>query len=148
MRVSPTLHPPERPTPLAISLIRHASQHSLPRQRGERKWYMPRRAAAVLVTRARKSLACTPTDETNSRAANDLLLVIRGLLLLLLYGYRYTVVGPCFGCRDCSWWSCLFLVLACFLLVLLWLFEHNQVPGRSGSQVPHGYLVYETRSAL
>ena len=36
LRVSPVLHPPERPTPLAAGLIRHASQHALPRRRGER----------------------------------------------------------------------------------------------------------------
>ena len=36
LRESPALHPPERPAPLAISLIGHASQHALPRQRGER----------------------------------------------------------------------------------------------------------------
>ena len=31
LRVSPVLHPPERPTPLTASLIGHASQHALPR---------------------------------------------------------------------------------------------------------------------
>ena len=37
LRVSPALHPPGRPTPLAASLIGHASQHALPRRRGERR---------------------------------------------------------------------------------------------------------------
>ena len=35
--VSPAFHPPERPTPLAISLRGHASQHALQKQRGERR---------------------------------------------------------------------------------------------------------------
>ena len=33
--IIPTLHPPGRPVPLAASLIGHASQHALPRRRGE-----------------------------------------------------------------------------------------------------------------
>ena len=37
LRVSPALHPPGRPTPLAAGLIGHASQHALPRRRGEWK---------------------------------------------------------------------------------------------------------------
>ena len=37
LRVSPTLHQPQRPTSLAESLIGHASQHALPRKRGERR---------------------------------------------------------------------------------------------------------------
>ena len=35
--VSPALHPPERPTPLAVSLRGYASQHALPRQQGEQR---------------------------------------------------------------------------------------------------------------
>ena len=37
LRVSPALHQPERSTSLAASLIGHASQHALPRRRGERR---------------------------------------------------------------------------------------------------------------
>ena len=37
LRVSPALHPPERPPPLATSLLGHASQHALPRRLGERR---------------------------------------------------------------------------------------------------------------
>ena len=37
MRVSPALHPPEMPPPLATSLLGHASQHALPRGQGARR---------------------------------------------------------------------------------------------------------------
>ena len=37
LRASLPLHPPERPTPIAASLIGHASQHASTRWRGERR---------------------------------------------------------------------------------------------------------------
>ena len=62
MRVSLALHPPERPTPLVISLIGHASQHSLPRQRGERKYTTPqpcRPAVAAAAAQQAATGACS-----------------------------------------------------------------------------------------
>ena len=63
LRMSPALHPPERPTPLAASLIGHASQHALPRRRGERIYPGPKPTHTQQTETGEKSVRaanCTP----------------------------------------------------------------------------------------